>query len=339
VAAQPATTQTYSISRPVVPVGVDEIFLPNSRGMSDAAAGLNLVGELEPQGIIFHPVLFAQAQVRYLQRSYGLDYEQRLAVLVSNLDGNRARWENSPWCSYKPEQLQSTALPQSKFSALLNWMTDAKLLKNLQADFEDWVYRSGMIKVKANESLKIYAAPDVTPAEFRSMCSEAAQKAYAGDEQKIQSGYARKFDIISKKIGKQKMDVSEQQAEVNQRGMETLGAGGELLLSFFTKRRRSINSPLSKMRLSGQAKADLQKEQKELDDLESEFQSLQQQQESELQALKDRWAKVVNDIHEISLPPARKDLFVERFGIAWQPYVVFKTVEGKLVEAPGCAAE
>ena len=83
----------------------------------------------------------------------------------------------------------------------------------------------------------------------------------------------------------------------------------------------------------------LQKEQKELDDLESEFQSLQQQQESELQALKDRWAKVVNDIHEISLPPARKDLFVERFGIAWQPYVVFKTVEGKLVEAPGCAAE
>jgi transposase len=121
--------------------------------------------------------------------------------------------------------------------------------------------------------------------------------------------------------------------------VETLGAGGELLFSLFSKRRRSINTSLSKMRLTEQAKADLQKEQKELEDLESEFQSLQQQQTSELQGLKDQWAKMVNDIHDIPLPPARKDIFVERFGIAWQPYYVFKTGDGKLVEASACTAE
>ncbi|MCE1252002.1 MAG: DUF87 domain-containing protein [Anaerolineae bacterium] len=338
-AAAGPSAGVYSTQPPAIPGGVEQIFIPNHVGISDAAAALNLSGELESLGIVYHPALYVQARLRYFQRTYNLNYEQSLAVMLTDVNNPHPRWENYAWQAYEAKKLQTAPLPQARFDSLPAALSDARTLKALRSDFEDWLYQSAVIKVKANLTLKVYAAPDVTPAAFRTLCSEAAQRAYAEEQEKVESAYERKVDALARKIDRQKMEVAEQKTEVDQRKMEQLGAGGELVLSLFSKRRKSISSSLSKMRLTEQAKADLEQEQRELQDLEKEYNKLMQAKTDDINKIKDRWADIVNDASEVSVTAARKDILVERFGVAWTPYYLFRCPDGQVKEAPACAAE
>ena len=52
---------------------------------------------------------------------------------------------------------------------------DVKLMTALQKDFTDWVFRNSSVKARANQTLKVFAGPDVSPADFMKACADAAR--------------------------------------------------------------------------------------------------------------------------------------------------------------------
>ena len=61
------------------------------------AAGRADPAEAMSQGILYRPALAAQVDVRFLNRTYDLDFEQRQAVRVFDLDPRgRVRWDELP---------------------------------------------------------------------------------------------------------------------------------------------------------------------------------------------------------------------------------------------------
>ncbi len=51
-------------------------------------------------------------------------------------------------------------------------------------------------------------------------------------------------------------------------------------------------------------------------------------------AVLEKWQKVAEDIQEISVAPAKKDIYTELFGIAWLPYYTVKAgMEDRLIPA------
>ncbi|NPV84599.1 MAG: ATP-binding protein [Anaerolineae bacterium] len=330
--AQSHTAQISS-ARPVFPSEIEEYFLPNDRGVSEAAAELNLSAALQAEGVCYRAVLFAQAEVRYVARQYGLDYARRIAVAISEAESSMVRWEEHEFRPYALKELQRTPLPQAQFYPAPAWLMDVKRVKALQRDFEDWVYREGVIRLRANSKLKVFAGPQVSSAEFRELCSEAARKAADLEIQKVESVYSKKLEALQQRISRQTLEVKEQQEQLSHRKLEQYGKMGETVLGLLGGRKRSLSSAIGKVRMTQQSKVQLEQEEQELEALRQQYRSQERAYQEAVNEIRERWAQMVNDISEIPLTPAKKDIFVEAFGVAWLPYYQFK-VGSELKEAP-----
>jgi hypothetical protein len=248
------------------------------------------------------------------------------------------RWEDFASAPVDSRKLKSNPMPQSRFASLPGWLMDAKRLPALQRDYIDWIYRSGGIQVRSNPTLKVFAGPEVSAAEFREMCSKAAKEAYDAEAEKLADTFNAKQKALAAKISRQEQVVDGKKDAVSSRNVEGLAAGGELLLSLLGGRKKSLSSSLSKARMTKQAKAALKQEQEELDQLETELNDLEAEQKAALKDLQDRWAGVVNDIDEVTVTPAKKDIYMDLFGLVWLPYYIFN-VDGRLRETPAFALQ
>lgn len=343
--AAPASTPVrsedgYTSTRPAAPAGVAEYFMPTELGVSEAMAGLNVDRgqSVAAQGIVYHPALLSQAEARIMDRKFNLDFSYHVTSLVEDLPSGLVRWEDFAFREMNDRQLQASPQPQARFAPLPAWLMDARRLSALQKDYIDWIYRSGGVKVHTNPTLKLFAGPDVTSAGFRDMCSKAAKDAMEAEADKIKAAFATKRKALAAKIERQESVVEGKKDAVSARNMEGLAAGGELLLSLLGGRKKSLSSSLSKARMTKQAKAALEQEKAELEALEQELKDLEEEQTKALKDLQDRWAEAVNDIQETTVAPAKKDIYMDLFGLVWLPYYIF-TVDGKNREAPAYKTE
>ncbi|MDX9865903.1 MAG: type IV secretion system DNA-binding domain-containing protein [Anaerolineaceae bacterium] len=312
---------------PVLPSGLDEYFLPADLDAAAAAkaARLSLDGPPQVAGLVYRPALLAQAEVSYFSQKYGVEHERSIAALVEEMGGRAIRWEDHPWQAQAAGDMHRQPQPNASFDVLPGWLSDAKGVKSMESEFVDWVYRTGAVRVRTNDALKVYAGPDVSSAEFREMCSEAARKELEAEVDKLETAFEKKLDALEAKVRRQELEVKEAEDEIGQRRMEELGTHGELLLSMLGKRRRrSVSTSLTKRRMTQQAKGDFEQEEEELAALKKQLDALEAERDAAIEQAKDKWAKIASDDSEVPLNPYKKDIFVEMFGVAWVPYYQIK---------------
>jgi len=343
-AATPAsilgTEDGTTSTRPPLTEGLAEYFLPDDLDVFQATSLLNLDRgqSVENVGTVYHPALVLQAEARYADRKARLDFTHHFTALIEDLPDGLVRWEEFAASPFNRKKMKPSPLRNVRFTRLPGWLTDTRRLNALQKDFVDWIYRDGGIQVRSNPALKVSAGPDVSSAEFREMCSQAAKEAYEAEADLLVDKFEARQKALAAKISRQEQVVEGKKDAVSSRNMEGLAAGGELLLSMLGGRKRSLSTSLSKARMSKQAKAALKQEQEELDQLEEELNDLQAEQKAALKELQDRWAQVVNDIEEVTVTPAKKDIFMDLYALVWLPYYVFN-VDGRTREAPAFVLE
>jgi hypothetical protein len=344
-AAQPAARQsastppasprgeTLTSSRPVVPSGVQEFFLPLDLGPAAAIEAARQPTGTQVKGTIYRPALIAQAEARYLNTRYRLDTSKHFTCIVDQIEGMRVEWDQFTWRPYKNSELEPDPRPNATFAPLPSMLSDAKRFSGLQRDFEEWVFRNGTLKVRANESLKVYAGPEVTTAGFRKLCADAARDAMKTDQDKIEAAYDRKIDSLKEKIRKQTNKVEELQREVSQRAAEEVGKGLETIASLFGGRKRSLSGNLSKRRMTASAKADLSTAREDLESLNKQLEELTELKENEQKVLEEKWARVVDDETEVPVNATKSNIYTDFFGVAWVPYYQAE-FGGQTVEIP-----
>lgn len=344
VTAAPAAVRTPdaggTLTRPAVPAGVSEFFIPNDLGMSQALAAARVPSDarVESKGFFYRPALLAQAEVRYLALKYKMEHTQKFTALVDDPKGGLVRWDNFAWRSYDPDSLSHEGLPQARYATLPVWLSTAKSVTPYEKDFVDYVFRSGAIRVRVNEALKVYAGPTETAADFKERCSQAARTAMQAEIAKVEKTFAAKTTALQTKLKRQQMEVDQQEDEVRQRGLEELSTGADLVLGLLGGRKRKISSSLTKRRMTAQAKEELNQEKRELEDLATAVKQLESEKAAAVKEVQERWAEVVNNETEIPLSPQKKDIFMEVFGVAWCPYYQL-TVNGKEMEIPAYDAD
>lgn len=334
----------FTTTRPGTAQGLDEVFLPADVSFSQAAqkAGVST----SQSGMVYKPALFGQIQVNYLSRTYNLDTSRRIACLVDEDPSGRVTWDDYSFQEQDVRALRSEREPQNAlYDVIPGWMGDAKKLAQLQNDLEDWVYRTGSITILSNKSLKQFAPFDMPKDAFITECKKAAEAAAEDDINKLKKTYETKGSTLASRIKKQKMEIDQKQSTLNSRRTDSLVKGasvaGNVLLGLFGGRKRGLNSALSggsatlnKHRMAEEAAARLDQEKHDLAALEEQFTLLQKNMESEKVDILERWQRIAEDIDEVSVAPAKKDIYTELFGIAWLPYYTVKAgMEDRLIPA------
>lgn len=339
LARQDVGDQLFLGSPPPVPRGIDVYFLPNNLTLTEAfmAANQSYPEQAMSQGLLYRPAVIAQATVRYLNRKYNLDYDQKLNALIP--EPNRRgvfRWEENLLPDFKDQYLAQRADPQARFTPLDAPLSEVKIMNAASKDFQEWVFRGGAVKVKANETLKVYAGPEVTQAEFRKMCSEAAKRNLDNELEKAGQVFDKKIAALENKIAQEQRELERDKAEYSQRKAEELGAGLDTLIGVFGGRRRSISKNLTKRRMTSTAKADIEESEDAIQEYKKQIADLEEEKTQALQKVEERWGEIAGQMTEITVQPLKKDVLLDFFGVAWFPYYRVD-VGGKVIDLPGFA--
>jgi hypothetical protein len=337
--AEKATAASLgSATRPAVPTGIEEYFLPNNLTFTQAfeADGQTFPPEALSQGLIYRPVILAQASVRFLNRKYTLDIELRQNALVPVPDRRGlVRWEDYASPAIDPQELTKPPDPRARYATLEAPLNDAKAITAMQRDFVDWVYRSTQVTVRANEALKHYAGPEVSAAEFRKQCAEAARQERDAEQRKVTAAYKTKLQTLKDRLKREQRELKQDETELSQRRLEEGSTHLENLASLVgIGSKRRLTTSVTRRRMTAQAKADVKESEDAIEEYEKQIAALEAEQAAALEEVNQRWGEVVNQISEIPVTPYKKDILLDFFGVAWMPFHQVKLGE-QLEELPG----
>ena len=316
-------------SKPAVPRNVSEYFLPNSLTLSAAARheGVRLPKSAKSQGLIYRPVLLAQANVRFLNRKYSLDHEVQHSFLIHEPDRRGVvRWESEEETAstssrgLSPRAIDRHPAPESRFASLEAPFSDGRVMKAMQTDFVDWIYRNTETAVKANETLKLYAGPDVSQDDFEEICLEAARDKQELEVDKLEARYKKKIAAVEKRLQREERELREDEADLARRKREEMTSHAETLFGLFSKRRRTLSKSMTKRRMTARAKEDVEESLEEIEAFKREIKNLQTEMEDSLDDVEEKWREIALDTTEISVTPYKKDIQIDLFGLAWLPY-------------------
>ncbi len=337
------TVASSSTTRQPAPSGINEYFLPNNLSLAEAlrSAGPELQGASGSQGLVYHPVLLAQARTLFLNRRYDLDYELPQAVIVAAPDKRGVvRWENFPASPVDANKLPDQPVPQARFTTLDIPLSDAKLLNALQRDFADWAFREAKVTVHANDELQVYGGPQVSQGEFRQMCAKAASDQHDAEVRKVSIGYETKRNSLQDKLDREERELAQDKSKLSSRRLDELGSAAETVFGLFGGRKssRRISSTLSKHRMASDASASVKESEQTIADLQAQIADLDKEKAQAVAEVDKRWGDIASQSDEITIPAQKKDVNVELFGVAWFPYYIVQ-VGGQQRELPAYGAE
>ena len=340
-APQPVTSALGTTTRPTIPSAIAEYFLPNNLTLSEAAARgrQTISAETQSLGLLYRPVLLAQAEARTLSAKFGVQSNVTQTAFVPEPDPRgQARWEEYIESAVSERSLESRPLPAAVFADLPGSLTDSKALNALQRDFVDWVYRATSVTIRANEGLKVYAGPEISDSEFQQQCRAAAQAKENAENDKVEADFAKKIAALSEKLTREKRELAEDEEKYRQRKREEGVKAVETIIGLFGKRRSGLSSSMSKRRMTSEAKSDVEESQTTIEQLEEQIKQLKEEQSAAVAEVRARWAEAAAKVSEVKLTPLKKDIAVSLFGVAWFPYHVVR-VGGRNLELPAYAAE
>jgi len=340
-AASSPQSPAGSATRPPIPAGIDEYFLPNNLTLGEAAKAINhnLSVDARSRGLIYRPALLAQAEVRFTQRKYNLDYDQNQTALVLEFDRRgTTRWGDWLTGATNPNLLERGAAPQSTFDTLEAPLNDGKILRSLKTDFIDWVYRSAEVNIRANAKLGVYVGPEVSRADFRRACAEAAREKLDAEVRKVEASYDKKIDTLEDRLRREERELHRDEADLSQRRIEEMGTHAENVLGVFSKRRRRLSTSLSKRRMTEQAKGRVEESEEAIADFRQQISELLAEKNHVVDEIQQKWADTADDMETIPVHPFKKDILVDLFGVAWMPYHIVEDA-GRTLELPGFGKE
>jgi len=328
-----------TVTRPPVPSGVGEYFLPANLSLDEAAARarVSLPAGARESGVLYRPVLLAQADIHLVNAKFGLNTNVPWAALADDAAG--VRWDEVAIPPLDDRALDRAPLRDARFAGLSAPLADAKAMRALEAGLVDYIVRSGGVTVRANEKLKVYAGPEVDDAAFEAMCHDAADDLMQAELDKVKARFATKLRAAEDKLKKEERELAEDQADYEGRKREEYAKHAETLLGFLGGRRKSLSGSLSKRRMADKAKADIEESQQTITDLQEQLGGLREEMEADLDAVEAKWAELVDDTRELPVAPRKTDVRLPLFGVGWLPHYLATDAAGRAVELAAYKAE
>jgi hypothetical protein len=273
--------------------------------------------------------------VRVIDRKLGVESEITRAALVATLEKRGSvRWDDFAFNGSALENMDTTPVPSARFGTVDSPLNDSKLMMALQKDFADWVLRNSSVKARANTTLKVFAGPDVSQAEFMRACAEAARDARDKEIAKQTGALDRQLKTLEDKLAREERELQMDQNELAGRKLEEGSNLLEIGASVFgVGRKKSVTSQFAKNRLKNNAKAEVEESINAIAQFKQQIADIEKRRTDLVAEINSKWGDVVNDSTEITVNPKKTDVFVNLFGVAWMPYYNVQA-GGTVIELP-----
>lgn len=317
----------FSDSPPPLPASTPQYFLPNVITSQQAISNWERKTGFAAAGyggavMAYKPVLLAQASIRYQDRKTQLYLTRVQAYQIPSLErSGLVHWEEFVTAPIDPRRVSGEPFNSGLFGDLSPGLTDAKRLTALKRELTDMLFTTARLKVPYNSTLDIYANPDGDFSAFRAEVQQTARERRDAEVDTLTRKYEAIFDRLEAQAQKKTQKLESEKRELANIKREELFTTGEAVLGLLKGRTSFTLSRMSRASVYRQrSKGQADSLELDVQQIQTEMDRTQQEYETALRLINERWAKIATQVEEYAITPYKKDISIDLFGIGWIPY-------------------
>ncbi len=325
---EPKPGLPYLSVPPQLPSTVEQVFLPPT--VSFKAAMDRLAREqtwsVQPSPeqqpyLVYEPALLGTATVRFEHTKSRQNHAEDVAYLLTVEDRARGSDWSTAQVELETRRLERTPERGAFFAELPSELGEARQYTTLKKDFEDYLYYNTTVNLFYHPHLKLYSKIGESESQFERRYRKAAEEIVDDEVKKLAGQYKSKLDRVEDRLRSQERQLDKEKTEHEALKQEELLSGVESVIGLFSKRKSStrLSTASRRRRMTQQAKADVEKLEGEIADLQKEMEELAAEAAQEEERLRADWADRIEEVETVEVRPRRADVRLDLFALAWLP--------------------
>ncbi len=310
VASTPAVAAAApQAARPVLPAGVQEIFLAAKPGEG---------------ALVYRPRIAATAELHYADKPAGIDNWTRGAWLAPLADSGEPQWAEAAAIPSLDAVTATGPVEGATFSELPAAALAAK-------NYGDWakalaakLYQDGAVELLTAKSLKLTSNPGESEGDFRTRLAQGLREFRDGEVAKLRQKHAAKLKSVEDRLRRASDRVEREESQYSQRKLDTaISIGTSVLGAIFGGRSAATTRAGSAARSAGRVfseRGDVARAGESLESLKAERDALLATIEQEAQSLAGSLDPASVALEKLRIAPRKSDIAIGRIAIAWEPW-------------------
>lgn len=300
-------------SRPVVPAGVTEYFLPATGGSGE---------------ILYKPMIAGFAKLHFIDAKVGLDQWRTNAYLAPLPDeGNDVQWNEAKVTADLRERLARTPAANASFAPLPAPAMRAASYTSWNKSLNAYLYENARADVLVCDALKATSAPNESEGDFRSRLALAARERRDAAVAELRRKYAPKLQAMEDRERRAQASVSREQSQLSQQKLQTaLSVSASILGAFLGRKTLSVTN-LGRVATAARSAGRIGRESDDVDRAGESLESVRQQRaelqrqfETETAALESALDASVAPVRKVPVSPRKSDIAIGEVALVWVPW-------------------
>jgi hypothetical protein len=288
-----------SSPRPVVPVGIGEVFLGDQPGR-------------------YRPHLMAEVTLHYVLSSHGLDgWEER--VVVAPL-GHGPAWDSGTLLDPAEVRIFEDEPAQSQFVAPPAGSVSEARFRSYAKQLKSHAYQLCAKTLWRCEALGLVSGPKESRADFSARAQLAARERRDAAVMDIQSGLQKKVQRLEDRLARAKDRLERERGQYEQQKVQTGISLGATVLDAILGR-RAVGRATTAARGAGRVaseRQDIERAEKELESLQAMRAELEAEAAEQVRTLQRESALDQPEIEAVIVRPRKADIEVTSLRLAWK---------------------
>ncbi len=309
----PANAAATTGSRPLLPPGVPQCFLPVSG---------------RPHGIRYQPHLIGVSRVHFIDARKGLETSEDVTLTIPLSEEGNIDWYEAQVIDVVENELEDEpAIQDATFDELPSTATEKKRYSAWRKSLSDMLYRSRRYPLWKSTTLKAVSQPGESERDFRIRLADIGREKRDAQTDKLRKRYAGKVATLESRILRAEQKIEREQEQAKQKKYESVISVGTSLLGALLGRKRAS---VTNLRRAGTAfrgvgriakeKQDVVRAEEQLVDLQQKMQDLEAELQAEVDELETRFQQDIETLEPLNLKPRKTDIDIRILALAWVPF-------------------
>ena len=296
--------------RPIVPPGIDEVFVPPRTP--------------PPEGYRLHyePSVLAVGSFTVDDRAIEDSPNRELAVAAPIVGGVPAvDWDAVRVLALAAEELAAGPQAGASFGPLPAPAVEKKSYAEWKRELVTWITRTQELTAWKSPSLGMVSAPGEDERDFRIRLQQAAREKRDGERTKLEEKYAASAKRLEERIRKAEQALAREEGQARKAKLDTaVSIGATVLGTLFG--RRSLGRATTATRGVGRSieqAGDVGRAEENMVALRAELTELDAALQADIRALDARIDPLAEEMTPIALRPEKDDVAVRLVALGWLP--------------------
>ena len=286
--------------------------------------------------VVYRPAVVGVAEVSFSDTKYDIHGTRSTTTVVplsddAMLDFDEATRFNKVWRGFEGKAVEGATRAH-----LPDHAQDAKYYTEQKKELAEWLYANGGLEIFEAKALKAYSKIGESEADFRIRLQQAARELRDEQLEKLRDKYSSKLETKERQLKTAERALQREEEQARSAKIGSVISIGSAILSALLGRKRISMGSISRGATAARGVSRSSKESREaglaeekVGDLQEALTELENELQEEMTEVRQSLDPLTVPLDTVRIKPFKKNIDVQRFALAWLPYIQVSDFEIK----------